>query len=87
MTTAKLTPASLDLFLALANDAGNWSGMPLIGGNVQVTKAQRGNLTDLQEKGLIQLQYCSDTKGHFAAFTDSGKALAAEHGITIDDYL
>ena len=47
-----LTDDSLKLFLALANDAGNWNGMPMIGGNVCNTKAELGNLSDLKKRGL-----------------------------------
>jgi len=72
-----LTAASLELFLALAHDAGNWSGTPLI----DVTPAERGNLTQLKKQGLLQT-FRSD--GHdFAEFLPAGKTLAAEHGINI----
>lgn len=70
-----LTPASLALFLSLAEDAPNWSGSPL----VTVSPAEKGNLTNLKTLGLIETfvdEGCS-----FAVFTDAGKAFAAEHGI------
>ena len=50
----KLTPASAELLRLYADDAGNWSGMPLVGGNVGGVKEDRGNLTDLKIKGLIR---------------------------------
>jgi hypothetical protein len=72
-----LTPASLSLFIALADDAGNWSGTPMI----DVTPAERGNLTDLKTKGLLTTG--EDEGVMFAWFTDAGKALASEHGIDL----
>jgi hypothetical protein len=71
-----LTPASLELFLGLAEDAVNWSGSPL----VTVTPAQRGNLADLKKKGLLTT-FVEDDGCAFAVFTDAGIALAVEHGI------
>ena len=52
-TNQALTPASAELLCEYADDAGNWSGMPLVGGNVGGTKEDRGNLTDLKVKGFI----------------------------------
>lgn len=75
--TTDLTPASLALFLDLARDADNWSGTPLI----DVTDAERGNLTDLKVKGLLTT--FEDRGDAFAVFTDAGNALAAEHGIEL----
>ena len=68
---------SLNLFIALASDADNWSGQPLI----DITKEQRGNLSDLKKKGLITT--FRDDGCDWADFTDDGIALAAEHGISI----
>jgi hypothetical protein len=48
-----LTPASEKVFRLYAEDADNWSGEPLVGGNVRGSKARNGNLTDLKVKGLI----------------------------------
>lgn len=75
--TATLTPDSLDLFLALAEDANNWSGTPLI----DVTPAQRGNLTHLKRADLLTT--IEDGGCAFAVFTDAGQALAASHGIDL----
>lgn len=72
-----LTAASQSLFIALASDANNWSGQPL----VDISTSQRGNLTDLKKNGLLttfRYEGCD-----FADFTDAGKALAADHGIKI----
>jgi hypothetical protein len=71
------TPASLALFDALAKDAKNWSGTPLI----YLTSPERGNLTNLKRNGLL-VTFNSDGD-MFADFTDAGIALAASRGITL----
>ena len=76
-----ITETSLALFLEYAEDASNWNGMPLVGGNVSSGPAERGNLTQLKVAGLIET---FKEEGHiWLDFTDAGKALAAEHGIII----
>ena len=77
-----LTEASLDLFLAYAEDADNWSGMPWVSiGNVGVDKHARGNLSDLVKKGLIEI---GESDGDsYVTFTDAGKDLAAAHGVDL----
>lgn len=76
-----ITETSLKIFLAYADDADNWGGTPLVGGNVGGSKEERGNLTQLKQAGLIET---FREEGHlWLDFTDAGKALAAEHGITI----
>lgn len=81
-----LTKRSLDLFLALARDAANWSGCPMIGGNVGNTKEEReqnrGNITQLKKEGLITT--FTDRGDSFVEFTEEGKKLAQENGITIE---
>lgn len=73
-----VTDKSLDLFLALAEDAANWSGTPL----VDVTPAERGNLTQLKVAGLLTTQ--QDERGDaFAYFTTAGKNLAAANDIDL----
>lgn len=89
-----ITPASLVLFLELANDAGNWSGHPLFGGNVGDSPAARGNLTQLKQAGLVTTQEEEDsgrcmTTGRklrptvWVTFTPAGRALAAQHGVDV----
>jgi len=80
MTT--LTDRSLELFLDYARDAGNWSGTPLVGGNVGGSKEDRGNLTHLKRAGLITT--ATDGPHKWVVFTDAGKRFAAEHGIMVD---
>ena len=74
-TTITLTDASRELFIALAEDSGNWSGTPL----VEVDEAGKGNLTDLKRKGLLITG--EDEGCTFAYFTQAGSDLAAELGI------
>lgn len=78
----KLTPDSRELFKALAEDAGNWSGTPLIGGNVELTKEERGNLTHLKRLGLVTT-YTDDERLIWASFTPAGIELAEELGIDL----
>ena len=68
---------SLSLFIELASDAENWNGQPLL----NITKEQRGNLSDLKKKGLVIT--FRDEGCDWADFTDAGIAFAAEHGIEI----
>tara|TARA_R110000782_G_scaffold253743_1_gene341961 strand:- start:38014 stop:38256 length:243 start_codon:yes stop_codon:yes gene_type:complete len=76
MTTT--TDASLALFLDLARDMGNWSGTPL----VTASPAQRGNLTDLKQKGLLTT--FDDDGCKFAEFTAAGFDLAKANGVDLD---
>ncbi len=80
--TLEITEQSLKLFLAYARDAGNWSGNPLVGGNVGGSKEDRGNLTQLKRAGLITT--CTDGGLAWIAFTQTGKALALQHGIEVE---
>lgn len=76
MSTANLTADSLALFDRLANDAPNWSGSPM----VDVSPAERGNLTQLKRAKLLTTFV--DEGIAFADFTPAGVALATERGIT-----
>jgi hypothetical protein len=74
-----ITERSMKLFLDYARDADNWGGKPLIGGNVGGYAEDRGNLTQLKQAGLITtFKYDGET---WIDFTDTGRALAAEHGV------
>ncbi len=80
-----LTPRSYDLLIAHMKDAGNWSGAPLVGGNVTFTKEDRGNLTQLKIAGLIKTEVDEDRKDlTWMYFTRSGKELASELGIELE---
>lgn len=66
----KLTDESRDLFISLLNNADNWGGTPMFEG----TQKQKGNLTDLKKKGLIDTfveEGCT-----FVSFTTKGVELA-----------
>ena len=76
-----LTKRSIDLFVEYAEDADNWSGMPLVGGNVGGSKEDRGNLTQLKKAGLIETFV--DEGCTWIIFTDMGKEYAAALGINI----
>lgn len=45
-----LTPASLNLLLDLISDSGNWSNTPML----DLSPAEKGNLTDLKKHGLVR---------------------------------
>lgn len=81
----QLTTDSHNLFVAYAKDAGNWSGTPLVGGNVSILGAarDRGNLTDLKKVGLIET-FISDGRS-WVRFTDKGRAYAVAHNVEIDN--
>lgn len=77
--TPKLTPNSLALFTAYAKDAGNWSGTPLVGGNVRGSQELRGNLTQVKRAGLVET--FRDEGNTWLTFTDAGIVFAASLGI------
>lgn len=68
---------SHNLFMAFARDAGNWNGQPM----VDITREQRGNLTDLKKQGLLTT-FVSDGIT-WVDFTDLGVQHAANHGVVI----
>ena len=72
-----ITFDSLNLFLALANDAENWNGQPLL----DITKEQRGNLTQLKVANLLTT--FRDDGCDFVIFSNESKALALNHGIKL----
>ena len=79
-----ITAKSLELFLAYAKDADNWSGNPLVGGNVGGTKEDRGNLTQLKKAGLLVTEQDQDDRScQWVYFTPAGRELAASHGIEL----
>lgn len=78
---SKITETSKQLFIDFAKDAGNWSGMPLVGGNVASSKELRGNLTQLKRAKLVGTQ--ADEGQTWLYFTDAGIAYAAELGIDL----
>lgn len=80
-----LTERSKELFLEYARDAGNWNGMPLVGGNVGTTKADQGNLTHLKQAGLVKTEDDGDRRDlKWLVFTDLGRAYAKANGVDLD---
>ena len=75
-----LTENVLKLFDAYVNDAGNWSGCPLIGGNVTLLgeKEDRGLLTALKRAGLVYTNV--DGGDAWLFFTKDGIQVAAQRG-------
>lgn len=78
-----ITERSLALFLDYARDAGEWSGTPLVGGNVGGLPSDRGNLTQLKRAGLVTT-FVHDGDA-WMKFTDAGKSLARLHGVRMND--
>lgn len=78
---SELTPASHDLFMEFANDAGNWSGTPPTDGNVQMTNSQRGNLTHLKKLGLITTDEYDGSA--WVYFTEKGIVYACKNGVDL----
>jgi hypothetical protein len=85
----QLTPRSQEIFMEFAKDAGNWSGMPWIDcGNIEINgKEDRGNLSDLVQKGLITIHQDEGVGrkiSQFIRFTETGKTYAKENGVIIE---
>lgn len=70
-----MTPATERLFRDLVEWAPDWSGQPL----VEITKEERGNLTDLKQRNLL-VTHADPDGGTFAAFTTEGIDLAVSMG-------
>lgn len=80
----KLTDNAKQLFTLYVKDAGNWSGTPLMGGNVSLlgSKEDRGLVTHLKRAGLITT--FNDEGNSWIQFTDAGKAYASELGLDVE---
>ncbi len=76
----RATQAEQELFLAYAQDAGNWSGMPLVGGNVG--SDDPSDLEGLEAAGLVRVEEQDEVVNrkrqvtHWVIFTEAGNALA-----------
>jgi hypothetical protein len=79
--TTEITDTSLAVFLAYARDARNWSGTPMVGGNVGGSPEERGNITQCKRAGLWITW--KDEGCTWIQFTEAGKALALKHGIEL----
>jgi hypothetical protein len=72
-TQVELTTASLKLLNELFDDAENWGGIPLFGGNVGTQKEDKGNLTDLKKKGYVTTD--EEDGNSWVYFTDKARGL------------
>lgn len=81
MSKVDITERSKELFLAYAKDACNWNGFPIVGGNVDNSKEDRGNLTQLKIAGLVKT---IKDEVLFLEFTELGKKYAKEIGVDLD---
>lgn len=82
--TAKPIPENaLTLFDLYIQDAGNWSGTPLVGSNVTLLgeREDRGLLTHLKRAGVIRT--FTDEGCTWLTFTEAGKALAISRGLDV----
>jgi len=87
MTDIDITETSQKVFLAYAEDAGNWGGTPLVGGNLGGSKAENGNLTQLKIAGLIVTFDDGERKNlTWIKFTQKGVDYAASLGVDLADY-
>ena len=84
----QMTKETFDLFMAYAKDAGNWSGTPLVGGNVKTTPADLGRISHLKKSGYITTfaGTGSDKNAKYIDFTEKGKKFAATNGIIIVEF-
>jgi hypothetical protein len=77
-TTTTLTPASHERFMDYINDAGNWSGCPLVGGNVGGDAADKGYIMHWKMHGLATTE--RDGNCVWLNFTAQGVAYARAFG-------
>jgi len=81
--TASLTPASLELFRAVANEKANFGDDPYLEDMPPMSHADNGNMTDLKKRGLIEVYETSYGK-HIIKITAEGTKLALSIGVDID---
>ena len=78
-----LSQESKALFEEMAQEAQNWNGTPLL---PVLSRAQKGNLTDLKRKGLVFTE--DDGDGfQWVFFTSAGKNVAHELGIACTSWI
>lgn len=81
--TDNLSPNAKQLFILYVKDSANWSGTPLVGGNVELlgAKEDRGLITHLKRAGLVTTFV--DDGDSWINFTDAGKAFARTLGLEV----
>ena len=75
-----LTPKSEELFKQFCDSTWDWSGTPLL----EITSNQRGNLTDLKRKGLVNTD--TDEGCEWVHFTKKGYDYANSQGYDYEKY-
>jgi Ser-tRNA(Ala) deacylase AlaX len=69
-------------FTEYADDAGNWNGTPLVGGNVGGDPADKGFILNMKKQGLVETD--EDEDGNvWMFFTEKGRKLALAMEIDI----
>ena len=86
-----ITAAVLERFLAYAEDANNWSGCPLVGGNVGGDPADKGLIVNMKKAGLVttwkqRASHRGEPATVWMDFTAAGRELAAKHDIELCIY-
>jgi len=81
MKAEEITETSKTVFMAYAGDAANWTGTPMVGGNVGGSVEERGNLTQLKQAGLITT--FRDNGETWIKFTEAGKEFAKVNGVNL----
>ena len=69
-------------FLEYADDAANWNGEPLVGGNVGGDMHDCGYLLNMKKRGLLVTFH--DDGCRWIQFTQKGRDMARDNGIIID---
>lgn len=81
-----VSSGSLALFKDLIDDAPNWSGQPLFGGNVGGSQESKGHLTDLKKKGLVETWVDDEDRSlSWVCFTAKGRRFAATIGYEAEE--
>jgi len=78
MTIKKLAAGTHARFIDYYKDADNWSGTPLVGGNVGGDSSDIGFLLNMKKANLIET--FTDRGDVFLDFTEVGHAYFSEHG-------
>ena len=82
----KRTDPTTIRFLAYYTDQDNWSGMPLVGGNVGGDAADKGFLVNMKKRGWITTEDIDEDGCIWMDFTDKGRAQGALHGYDADGH-
>ena len=72
----KLTPGSEKLMSELAHDGPNWNGNPLL---PILSATEKGNLTDLKVKGLLDTEEDTEDNCVWVFFTALGREYSKTH--------